>query len=229
MASESRSGTLKPTQRQTLTGRVYEQLRDAICSGALAPGQKLVIDGLAREMGVSITPVREALGRLQREGLVADSPYSGVRVSDLSLAELRELYTIRGVLEGLAVRMAAERLTAEELAAIRQELTLLEEATGRGDVTAFREHNLRFHDAILAGCGSRPLLEMIALIARNTERYRRAGNIVLGQPYLDAAETEHQRLMTLLEERRGEEAEALARGHALTFIAHMERSLETAE
>jgi DNA-binding GntR family transcriptional regulator len=229
MNDDHKQGTLKPTQRQTLTGRVYEQLRDAICSGALPPGQKLVIDGLAREMGVSITPVREALGRLQREGLVADSPYSGVRVSDLSLAELRELYTIRGVLEGLAVRMAAERLTAAALREIRRDLTFLEEATANGDVAAFREHNLRFHDAILAGCRSTPLLEMIAQITRNTERYRRAGNIVLGQPYLDAAETEHQRLMTLLEQRRGEDAEALARNHALTFIAHMERSLETAE
>jgi DNA-binding GntR family transcriptional regulator len=221
--------SLKPTQRQTLTGRVYEQVRDAICSGALPPGQKLVIDGLARDMGVSITPVREALGRLQREGLVTDAPYSGVRVSDLSLTELRELYTIRGALEGLAVRMAAERLTAEDLAAIRDELTALEAATARGDVSAFREHNVRFHDAILAGCRSAPLLEMIAQVTRNTERYRRTGNIVLGQPYLDAVEAEHQRLMTLLEQRRGEDAEALARNHALTFIAHMERSLETAE
>jgi DNA-binding GntR family transcriptional regulator len=221
--------SLKPTQRQTLTGRVYEQVRDAICSGALPPGQKLVIDGLARDMGVSITPVREALGRLQREGLVTDAPYSGVRVSDLSLTELRELYTIRGALEGLAVRMAAERLTAEALAAIRDELTALEAATARGDVSAFREPNVRFHDAILAGCRSAPLLEMIAQVTRNTERYRRTGNIVLGQPYLDAVEAEHQRLMTLLEQRRGEDAEALARNHALTFIAHMERSLETAE
>jgi DNA-binding GntR family transcriptional regulator len=229
MKSEPGQSTLKPTARQTLTGRVYEQLRDAICSGALAPGQKLVIDGLAREMGVSITPIREALSRLQREGLITDAPYSGVRVSDLSLTELRELYTIRGVLEGLAVRMAAERLTPGQLAAIREELSLLDAATANGDVSGFREHNLRFHDAILAGCGSQPLLEMIAQITRNTERYRRAGNIVLGQPYLDAAEAEHEQLMTLLEERRGDEAEALARRHALTFISHMERSLETAE
>jgi DNA-binding GntR family transcriptional regulator len=229
MMSSGDRATLQPAQRQTLTGRVYEQLRDAICSGALPPGQKLVIDGLARELGVSITPIREALGRLQREGLVTDAPYSGVRVSDLSLEELRELYTIRGVLEGLAVRMAAEKLSPDALAEIRQELARLEGATAQGDVTDFREHNLRFHNAILAGCASKPLLDMIAQVARNTERYRRTGNIVLGQSYLDAAEAEHQRLMTLLEERRGEEAEALARNHALTFIAHMERSLETAE
>jgi DNA-binding GntR family transcriptional regulator len=79
---------------------VYDEVRQAITSGRFPPGHRLVIDELAGDLGVSITPVREALRQLQREGLVSDVPYSGMQVVALSFAELSELYTVSGCWRG---------------------------------------------------------------------------------------------------------------------------------
>ena len=211
---------IQPVGRQTLTERVYDMLLAGICSGELPPGHKLVIDALARDMGVSTSPVREALRRLQREGLVSEVPYSGVYVSELSIEEIRELFAIRGVLEGYAVRLITEALTPTDLELIEHELAQLEEATQNGDTTAFRHSNFRFHAAVLRGNIGQSLREMIEQLTRNTERYRAAG-AVLSQDYLDAAQAEHRQLVTLLKEGRGAEAEMLARQHALTFANHL--------
>lgn len=223
------TAVLNPARRQTLTGHAYEQLLAAICSGALSPGQKLVIDSIARKLGLSITPVREALRRLQHEGLVTEVPYSGMQVSAFSTEELRELFGIRGVLEGYAIRMATDRLTDADLETIQAELDVLEDSTERGDVAAFRRHNTRFHEAILhRGMGKGALAEMIRQLTRNTERYRAAG-AVLDQAYLEAAQAEHRRLVEFLRQRRADEAEMLTRNHALTFVNHLSRRLESAE
>lgn len=208
--------TIQPVGRQTLTERVYEKLLKGICSGELPPGEKLVIDDLARKMEVSITPVREALRRLQREGLVTEVPYSGMQVSQLSIEEVRELFAIRGVLEGYALSLKTKKLSAQDLVPIENELGHLEEATRTGNTTAFRTYNFRFHEALLSGDIGQSLRDMIDQLTRNTERYRAAG-AVLSQDYLNSAQAEHRQLVRLLKEGRAAEVEMLARKHALTF------------
>jgi len=204
---------------------VYDELAAAISSGRLRPGEKLVIDALARDFHVSITPVREALMRLKREGLVLEVPYSGVYVSKLDFEELRELFLLRGVLEGYGARLAVEHVTEADLAAIRQAHETLDRAATRGDVAAFREGNLRFHALMLASVPGRALQDVIAQLVRNTERYRAIGDTHLDRAYLEAASADHRRVMAAFEARRGEEVEALARAHALTFVTHLERCL----
>ena len=217
--------TIQAVGRQTLTERVYGMLLEGICSRELPPGQKLVIDALAREMGVSITPVREALRRLQREGLVTEIPYSGMHVSQLAINEIRELFAIRGVLEGYALRLITDTLTDKDFDLIDGELEQLEKVTRTGDTAAFRHHNFHFHSTLLRGDIGQALREMIDQLTRNTERYRAAG-AVLSQDYLDSAQAEHRELVSLLKERRAVEAETLARQHALTFANHLMSHLE---
>jgi DNA-binding GntR family transcriptional regulator len=176
-------------------------------------------------LAVSITPVREALMWLQREGLVIDVPFTGTSVSKHSIDELRELHEVRGVLEGYATRLALGRYQAPDLVPIEQELRTLDEATAQGDVARFREHNFRFHEAILRpGCGPQ-LQALITQLKRNTDRYRIVAESILDQAYLDAAQAEHRRLFGLLRSRRGAEAEALTRRHALTFVTHLARRM----
>ena len=218
---------LRPVKRQTLTAHVYDELLAAITSGKLPPGHKLVIDAVARELNVSITPVREAIARLLREGLLSEVPFAGVYVSSPSEDELRELFAIRGVLEGYAVRLAVDRLGEDDLAKVARELAVLEELVARGDVAAFRERNTRFHGLILARADGRALPELLAQLGRNTNRYM-ADALGLDQAYLAASQAEHRRLFQLLKERRGEEAEMLARHHAITFVDHLARVWRTA-
>jgi DNA-binding GntR family transcriptional regulator len=219
------SGLLR-ANRRTLVEQAYGQLRHAITSGKFSPGHRLVIDDLAADLGVSITPVREALRQLQREGLVSDIPYSGMQVATLSVAELRELYTVLGVLEGFAVRRAAELLSPAEIEELGRDLQGLADSAAKGDLAAFRRLNDRFHRRIVArGSGGGVLMDMIEQLTRNVVRYAAAGD-VLDHAYLEASQAEHELLHAHLRNKDGEAAESLARHHALTFAEHLARCLE---
>jgi DNA-binding GntR family transcriptional regulator len=222
----SASGGLLRANRQTLVEQVYGQVRRAITSGRFPPGQRLVIDDLAADLGVSITPVREALRQLQREGLVSDVPFSGMQVAAPSVAELKELYAVLGVLEGFAVRRAAELLSPTEIRDLGRMLDLLGDAAEQGDVVAFRRLNDRFHRRIVSrGAGDGMLMQLIEQLSRNVDRYSAAGDH-LDRVYLEAAQAEHQQLYAYLRSKEGEAAESLARHHALTFAEHLMRRLE---
>jgi DNA-binding GntR family transcriptional regulator len=215
---------IRTVERQTLVERVYNLLLQNICSGSLAPGQKLVIDNLAKQMNVSITPVREALRRLQHEGLITEVPYSGVHVSRLAIDEIFELFSIRGVLEGYALRRITEVLTAEHLDRVKVELAVLEEISESGDTSRFRKQNIRFHDTLLDANANGPLREMIEQLYRKTERYRAAG-AVLTVGYIRAAQVQHREIVRLLEAGHAADVERLTREHALTFARYLSRYL----
>jgi len=138
--------------------RVYETLRDQIVSGARAPDTRLVQEQLAEGLGVSRTPVREALGRLALEGLVAWIPGTGYLVSALSDESVQDVYEVRGSLEPLAVRLAAGRHTHAQLARLRD---LLEQAPHDDDAGAWFEWNRDFHVALVAPAGNGLLLDML--------------------------------------------------------------------
>jgi DNA-binding GntR family transcriptional regulator len=219
-------GGLLRANRSTLVEQAYAQVRQAITSGRFSPGHRLVIDVLATDLGVSITPVREALRQLQREGLVSDIPYSGMQVAAPSVAEVRELYTVLGVLEGFAVRRAAELLSPAEIEELKQGLQVLADAAEQGDVGAFRRLNERFHRLIVSrGAGGGVLMELIEQLTRNVGRYTAAGH-ALDRAYLEASQAEHQQLYAHLCRKDGEAAESLARHHAQTFAEHLTRRLE---
>jgi DNA-binding GntR family transcriptional regulator len=211
---------VQPSARKTLADGIYDQLRDLISSAKLRPGEKLVIDTLAKQFQVSITPVREALRRLEREGLVTEAPYKGMVVSNFSQHELRELFTVRGVLEGYAVAEACRVLTVDDLARIQEQLDQLEDAARAGDLRRFRRLNTSFHQLILSHAPSRTLQRMIADLARNTDRYRLLDSDMDAE-YMRAAQAEHRTLVDLLRRRRAADAERLSRRHALTFVEHL--------
>lgn len=205
---------------------VYEELRRQIWSGARRPGEKLVIDQLAASFNVSITPVREALRRLQREGLVTDIAFRGTYVAKATEAELRELFAIRGVLEGYALAQGVESFTPELLAEVREMIeTDLQGAVDTGDVAGFRRRNLAFHERLLDTACQGKLRAMVFDLMGNTERYRLL-EIQLDRHYMESAQAQHRRLLHLLERRRGPEIERLSRKHALVYVDYLARSGE---
>src|SRR5690349_17560829 len=106
---------------QTKADLVYERLRDAILSGELKPGERVNVDALARQLGTSKIPLREAVQRLTTQGLVVQpNPHAGAQVAPLSLREMRGVYLARGALEGLAARVAATTVSDAELAELQQ-------------------------------------------------------------------------------------------------------------
>ena len=150
-------GALRKTKKDVLA----DMLRDAILSGELEPGARLFQEQLAERYEVSPTPVREAIQQLVAEGALRHSPYKGVQVAEVNLAEAREIYLIRAALEGLATRLAVPNLRISEiqrLHAIQAEISTLAED---GDVALIRKLNFEFHMLIYAAADAPQLNHII--------------------------------------------------------------------
>lgn len=132
---------------------VHEVLRTEIMSGQLTAGTAVPQDEIARRLGVSITPVREALRRLESEGLISYRSHRGATVSELSHDAARELYLLRGAIEGLCARLAADRITEAQLAGLRDLHDRMRAEHEAGSVENLAEHSRRFHDLIARAGG----------------------------------------------------------------------------
>jgi DNA-binding GntR family transcriptional regulator len=145
----------------SLRSQVYASLRDALTAGRFAPGQKLSFRFIAGTLGVSLTPVREAIRRLVAEGALEMRPSRSVRVPLMTRDKLLELRDIRLSLEGLATEKAAFRATAADVARLRRIATELLAVRGRGDMPADRQKIREFHFALYAMAGQPTLLQII--------------------------------------------------------------------
>lgn len=151
---------MKPIKRPgSITGEVAGRLRQAIISGDLALGEDLSERQLAEKLGVSKTPVREALAQLRLEGLVRASPPRGVTVFTLSAEEIREMCELRQALEVAAMRLAMERNPKSLVAALEEVLKQMTAALARGDLKAYLAADTLFHLRFIENCGNRHLLE----------------------------------------------------------------------
>jgi DNA-binding GntR family transcriptional regulator len=153
-ASESSDG--RTVQRQ-----VYEKLRWALMSGHFRPGEGISIRRTAAAYNTSMTPVREALRRLESEGGLVEGSNRMLSVPETDVAGLRELYNVRLALEGLATEQAAELITPPELAEVRAACECMQAATEASDVARYLENNWRFHAGIYRAAHSRLLLGLI--------------------------------------------------------------------
>jgi len=151
-----------------------DQLRESIIMGELEPGTPLRLDDLARSLGMSISPIREAVRQLEALGLAKHVPHQGARVEPLDVDDLRDLFEVRLALESLAVRRAAARITADQLEAARAALGELDEARAAQDVRGAMRAHTDFHFALYEPCGAPWLLHMIRPAWDRTERFRPA-------------------------------------------------------
>ena len=140
-----------------LSKRIREILREKIVNWQIPMGTKLSEESVAQELGVSRTPVREALGALREAGLVEHIPRKGMQVIRLGKSDVDEIYDIRMALEGVAAYRAAMHISEEELAEMSMDLELSEPDFQKGSLRAFVDIDTRFHDRIIANCGSQRL------------------------------------------------------------------------
>jgi len=146
--------------RKSLRDVAYDELRSRIIGLDLAPGTRLIERDLAEELAVSRIPLREAMQRLERDGLVVVVPRQGAIVSPFTVDDVRDLFDVRENLEVLAARLAAERADEEGLAALAAQLDTARDATERGDKAAIAAANAKFH-ALIVDLAANPLLESI--------------------------------------------------------------------
>jgi DNA-binding GntR family transcriptional regulator len=190
------------------------ELQDSILSGELPPGSPLRLEELAARLGMSISPVREAVRRLENLGLAVHVPHRGARVSELALDDLRDTYEVRLVLEPLAVRRAAERFADADETAAHAHLADYRRARERGEQGQARAAHAAFHFALYRASGSEWLLRLIRPAWENCERYRA---ISLQSRGARDAEREHERILDACVDHEPDRAAAeLARHLAAT-------------
>ena len=199
---------------ETLAARAAEALRSAIVDGRLAAGGRFSVTQLADQLGVSRTPVREALLMLERQGLVRFERNRGVRVLETSAHDLQEIFSLRLLLEVPATRRACGLLGAGELRALGRELEAMRALAPRGDEGAFMARDERFHEIVLAASGNRRLVEIVRQL-RGLVRFRGASTV--GRSHdLAAIVAEHESIDAALRARDAEAAGSAMREHLLT-------------
>lgn len=175
---------------------VYQWIKEAILSGRLDPGSRIVEQTLSKELGVSRSPLREALRRLEQEGLVRASPRHGVSVTAPSEREVDEIYAVRTALEALAARLAAPRFDAKVAARLGEVLDRQARSIGRGDLEGAARADALFHEAILRSTENTRLVGIATELADFVRRVRLA---VLAQPGRAAAVIrEHRQILDAL-------------------------------
>ena len=140
----------------SLRSKIYHRLKNAILDGVYKPGESLIEMKLAKELGVSRTPIREAIRQLELEGLVSSIPNKGVVVEGVTMQDVEDIYDIRKMIEGLAARWAAEKITDEQLKELKDILDLMEFFTDKENVEKFSELDSKFHEIIFKASNSRP-------------------------------------------------------------------------
>ncbi|WP_324650633.1 GntR family transcriptional regulator [Georgenia sp. H159] len=200
-----------------MTDEVLGVLHARIVDGTLPPGRKVGIEAIAREFGISRTPVREAVLKLESLGLVDRLPYRGSVVAAISEEDLSEVAALRVVLEGLAAELGTPRLTKPDLVRMRAVLAELDSAADEPDYALgrFNALNREFHRTIYAAAGSPVLLRLIDQLAAEADRLRLRGD-VRGS----GADTHHREILAACERR---DAVAVA-DHTRRHIAQLVRS-----
>jgi DNA-binding GntR family transcriptional regulator len=206
--------------------RTYTVLRDRIHSGAFAPRARLNIDGLARELGVSAIPVREALRRLEAEGWVRFQPNVGAIVAPVDATTWEQEMSAVAILEGAATADASTHLRLSDLSKLRKIAAEMEAVAVDGDPVRFSRLNRRLHATVVARCGNAYLLELLEQTYLRLDRIRSTMFAYLPERF-KAAVTEHARLIDLLEAGDRSEIEQYARWHKLQTIEAYRATHET--
>lgn len=208
--------SLKRTSVRTTSEDVYEAVRRAIMDGSLRPGERIVEERVGQALGVSRTPVREALMRLERENLIARSS-RGMVVRSFSAAEVYDIYDLRAQVESYAARLATERLTdygLHDLRGIHQEM-LAELASGSPDdhgwTMRLAQINQSFHLAVVEAARSAPLERIMTQVVQTPVIYK--AYLWYEEPEKQRSTEDHEELLRHLAARDAQAAEARWRAH----------------
>ena len=215
MSAPTRAAPLR--HHRTMAEAALVELQEAILSGQLEPGAPLRLEELARRLGMSISPVREAVRQLEVLGLAVHVPHRGARVSEIAVEDLQDTYEVRLALEPLAVQRAAARFSRADAEVARSHLDAFVQAHERGDAREARAAHAAFHFALYSASGSDWLVRLIRPAWENCERYR---SLSLESRIWVDRQREHERLLAACAEHEPNEAAAELRRH-LTVTANL--------
>jgi DNA-binding GntR family transcriptional regulator len=211
-----REPVLEPLSETLLGARAYRALWNDIVQGRIEFGAQLRPDAIAEQLDISTTPVREALHRMQADGLIVKLPYRGWFVREFTEQEVRELYEMRAALESLAVRLACERMTPAQLAWLRDQQAVGEAALKAADMEGYRVYNRDLHAAIVEAAGNTYLSSAMGQLTLQSQVLMARTIRLVGRP--SRAIEEHRDLIELIAGRSQKGAQELMERHILSAL-----------
>ena len=200
-------------ERKSLGEHVFESLKHSIVTGKISSGEWLVESHIAETLGISRTPVREAIHKLEREGLIERQPRGGFTVLGLTRNDIEETFGIRSVLEGYAARLAAVKHNEEELEALEKKIEEFQNALDRKKMNLLPAINTEFHDLLYSLGKSPKLISIINGLRDQIYRFRKMN--LKEEKFAATSNQDHIQMLQSIRKRNAEGAERLAREHIL--------------
>jgi len=212
--TDSFAVALKPlAERKSAGQNIFELLRHAITCGDIPSGSRIVESHIASILGVSRTPVREAIHKLEREGLLTKLQHRGYTVMNLTREDIEESFGVRAVLEGYAARLATLRHAPEELGPLFGKIDQFERHLQIDDLEALPGINTELHDMLYSLSGNRSLIKIIKDLKDQFLRFRRI--ILRNKTLALASHRDHREMLAMMQKRREDDVERLVREHIL--------------
>lgn len=207
------------SDKYSLRGKVFTKLREDILAGRYHENEELKENTIGLELGVSRTPVREALRQLELEGLVTMIPNKGAYVTGITSKDIHDIYIIRSYLEGLCAKWACEHITEAQIEALDEVLYLSDFHARRSHFDQLVELDNKFHELIYKASGSKILNHVLSDFHHYVERIRK---VTLAAPArASKSSQEHAAILDAIRKRDGELAEALAHEHIMNTIKNI--------
>ncbi|MDE6313770.1 MAG: GntR family transcriptional regulator [Lachnospiraceae bacterium] len=210
---------MEAADKYSLRGRVYHQIREDIINGHYKKNEELREAAIANELGISRTPVREALRQLELEGLVVIVPNKGAYVRGFTDKDIHDIYMIRSLLEGLCAKWAAENITEEQMRALEESVDLSEFHLQKGNVEQFIDQDSRFHELMYQASGSKILEDLLTDYHQYIKLVREAS--IAAKNRSGHTNIEHRNIMTAIKEKDGDRAEKLANQHIINSMRNI--------
>ncbi len=210
------------TDKYSLRGRVFHRLREDILSGKYKEGDELKEVAIGEELGVSRTPVREAFRQLELEGLIQIIPNKGAYVTGITEKDVKDIYMIRSLLEGLCARWACEHITDEQMEEMEENIYLAKFHAQKGHLEQMAELDNRFHDILYEACNSKMLEHQLKDFHEYVLRVRKKtlSNVNRGPK----SNEEHEQIMEAIKAKDADKAEKLANMHMINAYENMVKS-----
>lgn len=206
--------------KYSLRGRVFHQIREGILSGKYKQYEELKENSIGQELGVSRTPVREALRQLELEGLIKIVPNKGAYVVGLTKKDINDIYAARSLLEGLCAKWAVRNLTGEQLKELKDNVELSEFYAERGNYSQICELDTRFHEILYQASDSRILEHLLSDFHHYVERIRLSSLTTEGRA--EKSNEEHRQILTAIQEKNPQKAQELANRHVMNTIKNID-------
>lgn len=209
-------------QEYSLRGRVFQSIKENILNGVYKEGEELRENTVAKELGVSRTPVREALRQLELEGLVRITPNKGACVTGITGKDVKDIYAVRSMLEGLCARWATEHITDVQLEELEEIILLSEFHVNRGQkepTQAVTELDGKFHEVLYEASNSRILKHVLSDFHKYVRMARKAS--VAKQERAEKSIEEHKQILQAIKDKDADLAEALANAHIMNVMKNL--------